>query len=209
MVEFIEVVKTFGKNRVLDGVNFRIASNTINQIVGDQSTGKSTILKMIYGAIKPDSGYIRVFDSNVSDLSYSGVVLLRRYIGIIFEDIRLIKDLTVKENISVVTKMTKRNLYISEDIFDRLSIGYLLDKYPEELSLSEQSLINIARGIVFNFPLVLADEPLRYLSMQYKQKVIELFKFLNKEKGITFLITSQSVLDEEFNIVDVNLNEKR
>ncbi len=209
MVEFIEVVKTFGKNRVLDGVNFRIASNTINQIVGDQSTGKSTILKMIYGAIKPDSGYIRVFDSNVSDLSYSGVVLLRRYIGIIFEDIRLIKDLTVKENISVVTKMTKRNLYISEDIFDRLSIGYLLDKYPEELSLSEQSLVNIARGIVFNFPLVLADEPLRYLSMQYKQKVIELFKFLNKEKGITFLITSQSVLDEEFNIVDVNLNEKR
>ncbi len=209
MVEFIEVVKTFGKNRVLDGVNFRIASNTINQIVGDQSTGKSTILKMIYGAVKPDSGYIRVFDSNVSDLSYSGVVLLRRYIGIIFEDIRLIKDLTVKENISVVTKMTKRNLYISEDIFDRLSIGYLLDKYPEELSLSEQSLVNIARGIVFNFPLVLADEPLRYLSLQYKQRVIELFKFLNKEKGITFLITSQSVLDEEFNIVDVNLNEKR
>ena len=209
MVEFIEVVKTFGKNRVLDGVNFRIASNTINQIVGDQSTGKSTILKMIYGAVKPDSGYIRVFDSNVSDLSYSGVVLLRRYIGIIFEDIRLIKDLTVKENISVVTKMTKRNLYISEDIFDRLSIGYLLDKYPEELSLSEQSLVNIARGIVFNFPLVLADEPLRYLSLQYKQRVIDLFKFLNKEKGITFLITSQSVLDEEFNIVDVNLNEKR
>jgi len=209
MVEFIEVVKTFGKNRVLEGVNFRIASNTINQIVGDQSTGKSTILKMIYGAVKPDSGYIRVFDSNVSDLSYSGVVLLRRYIGIIFEDIRLIKDLTVKENISVVTKMTKRKLYLSEDVFDRLSIGYLLNKYPEELSLSEQSLVNIARGIVFNFPLVLADEPLRYLSVQYKQRVIELFKFLNKEKGITFLITSQSVLDEEFNMVDVNLNEKR
>ncbi len=209
MVEFIEVVKTFGKNRVLDGVNFRISSNTINQIVGDQSTGKSTILKMIYGAIKPDSGYIRVFDSNVSDLSYSGIVLLRRYLGIIFEDIRLIQDLTIKENISVVTKMTKRNLYISEDIFDMLSIGSLLDKYPQELSLSEQSLVNIARGIVFNFPLVLADEPLRYLSSEYKKRVIDVFKYLNKDKGITFLITSQAVLDEEFNIVDVKLNEKR
>jgi ABC-type ATPase involved in cell division len=209
MVEFIEVVKTFGKKRVLDGINFRVPSNSINQIVGDQSTGKSTILKMIYGAIKPDSGYIRVFDSNVSDLSYSGIVLLRRYLGIIFEDIRLINDLTIKENISVVTKMTKRNLYVSEDVFDMLSIGYLLDKYPYELSLSEQSLVNIARGIVFNFPLVLADEPLRYLSSSYKNRVIDVFKYLNREKGITFLITSQSVLDSEFNILDVRLYEKR
>ncbi len=209
MVEFIEVVKTFGKKRVLDGINFRVPANTINQIVGDQSTGKSTILKMIYGAVKPDSGYIRVFDSNVSDLSYSGVVLLRRYLGIIFEDIRLINDLTIKENISVVTMMTKRNLYISENVFDMLAIGYLLDKYPYELSLSEQSLVNIARGIVFNFPLVLADEPLRYLAASYKKKVLDVFKFLNKEKGITFLITSQSVLDSEFNIINVSLYEKK
>ncbi len=209
MVEFIEVVKTFSKQRVLDGVSFRISSNTINQIVGDQSTGKSTILKMIYGAVKPDSGYIRVFDSNVEDLSYSGIVLLRRYIGIIFEDIRLINDLTVKENIAVVSKMTRRNLYVSEDIFDMLSITGLLNKYPYELSLSEQSLVNIARGIVFNFPLVLADEPLRYLSLSYKKRVIDVFKYLNTKRGITFLITSQSVLDDEFKIVDVRLNEKR
>lgn len=209
MVEFIEVVKSFGKKRVLDGLNFRVPSNTINQIVGDQSTGKSTILKMIYGAVKPDSGYIRVFDSNVADLNYSGIILLRRYLGIIFEDIRLISGLRVKDNISIITRMTKRKLYLSEDIFDMLSVGHLLDKYPSELSLSEQSLINIARGIIFNFPLVLADEPVRYLSSQYKKKVVELFKYLNKDRGITFLITSQSALDDEFNILDVSLNEKK
>ncbi len=209
MVEFIEVVKSFGKKRVLDGLNFRVPSNTINQIVGDQSTGKSTILKMIYGAVKPDSGYIRVFDSNVADLNYSGIILLRRYLGIIFEDIRLISGLRVKDNISIITRMTKRKLYLSEDIFDMLSVGHLLDKYPSELSLSEQSLINIARGIIFNFPLVLADEPVRYLSLQYKKKVVELFKYLNKDRGITFLITSQSVLDDEFNMLDVSLNEKK
>ncbi len=209
MVEFIEVVKSFGKKRVLDGLNFRVPSNTINQIVGDQSTGKSTILKMIYGAVKPDSGYIRVFDSNVADLNYSGIILLRRYLGIIFEDIRLISGLRVKDNISIITRMTKRKLYLSEDIFDMLSVGHLLDKYPSELSLSEQSLVNIARGIIFNFPLVLADEPVRYLSSQYKKKVVELFKYLNKDRGITFLITSQSALDDEFNILDVSLNEKK
>ncbi len=208
MIEFIEVVKSFGNKRILDGINFRILSNTINQIVGSQSTGKSTILKMVYGAVKPDSGYIRVFDSNVSDLSYSGIILLRRYLGIIFEDIRLINSLTVKDNISIITNMTRKNLYISEDIFDMLSINHLLNKYPEELSLSEQSLVNIARGVVFNFPLVLADEPLRYLSNQYKKRVIEMFKYLNKEKGTTFLIASQIVLDDEFHILNVGLNEK-
>lgn len=208
MVEFIEVVKSFGSKRILDGINFRILSNTINQIVGSQSTGKSTILKMVYGAVKPDSGYIRVFDSNVSELSYSGVILLRRYLGIIFEDIRLINSLTVKENISIVTNMTRRDLYVSEDIFDMLSINHLLNKYPEELSLSEQSLINIVRGVVFNFPLVLADEPLRYLSKEYKKRAIEMFKYLNREKGTTFLIASQVVLDDEFHILNVGLNEK-
>ncbi len=203
MVEFIEVVKSFGRRRVLDGITFRIASNTINQIVSDQATGKSTILKMIYGAVKPDSGYIRVFDANVTELSYSGIVLLRRYLGLIFEDIRLIKHLTVRENISVIMRMTRRNLFISEEIFEALSIGYLMDKYPDELSLSEQSLVNIARGLVYNFPLVLADEPLRYLSRDYRLKVINLFKYLNERKGITFLIASQHVLDEDFNLISI------
>ncbi len=201
MVEFIDVVKSFDGRRVLDGISFRIASNTINQIIGDQASGKSTILKMIYGAVRPDSGYIRVFDVNVSELNYSDIVVLRRYLGIIFEDIRLIDTLTVRENISVIMRMTKRNLYISEEIFDELNIGYLLNKYPGELSLSEQSLVNIARGLVYNFPLVLADEPLRYLSREYRHRVIRLFKRLNEKKGITFLIASQNPLDTEFNTI--------
>ncbi len=207
MVEFIDVYKKFKDKTVLNGLSFRIIPNTMNQIVGEQSSGKSTILKMIYGAVKPDRGFIRAFDANVSNLKYSGIVLLRRYLGIIFEDIRLIKGLTVRENISIIIKMTKRDLYFSEEIFDILSIGHLLDKYPRELSLSEQSLVNIVRGVVFSFPLVLADEPLRYLSLDYKRKVIELFKYLNKEKGITFLIASQTVLDDDFNVIFIGDNE--
>ncbi len=209
MIEFIDVVKRFGDKTVLDGLSFRIVPNSMNQIVGEQSSGKSTILKMIYGAVKPDKGYIRAFDADVSNLKYSGIVLLRRYLGLIFEDIRLIKGLTVRENISIIIKMTKRDLYFSEDIFDILSISHLLDKYPRQLSLSERSLINIVRGVIFNFPLVLADEPLRYLSLEYRMKVIELFKHLNRQKGITFLIASQNVLDDDFNVIFLGNNEER
>jgi cell division transport system ATP-binding protein len=207
MVEFINVVKKFDEKTILNGLSFRIVPNTMNQIVGEQSSGKSTILKMIYGAIKPDEGYIRAFDADVSNLKYSGIILLRRYLGLIFEDIRLIKGLTVRENISTIIKMTKRDLYFSEDIFDILSIGHLLDKYPRELSISEQSLVNIVRGVIFNFPLVLADEPFRYLSYEYKKKAIELFKHLNKQKGITFLIASQNVLDDDFNVIFIGSDE--
>jgi len=209
LVEFIEVNKSFGKKKILNNVNFRISANSINQIIAPQSSGKSTILKMIYGAVKLDNGFIRVFDTSVSELKYSAVIFLRRYLGIIFEDIRLIKGLSVKDNLYIITKMTKRDLYFSDDVIEILSISHLLDKYPYELSLSEQSLVNIARGVIFNFPLVLADEPLRYLSDEYKTKVLNLFKYLNKERGITFLIASQKNLDESFKVLDVNLNEKK
>ncbi len=198
MVEFIEVTKTYKKRPVFVNLNFRVVANRINQIVLPQAAGKSTILKMIYGAEKPDSGFVRVFDFNVTDLNYSGILLLRRYLGIIFEDIRLISNMTVKENLQVITKLTRRNLRFSEEIFDILSIGHLLNKYPYELSISEQSLINIARGVIYNFPLVIADEPLRYLSVDYKIKVIRLFKHLNENKGITFLIATLNPIDEDF-----------
>ncbi|AEA32996.1 cell division ATP-binding protein FtsE [Hippea maritima] len=203
MVEFIDVVKSFNKRTVFSNLSFRIAANRINQIILPQSGGKSTIIRMIYGAEKPDSGFVRVFDFNVSDLNYSGILLLRRYLGIIFEDIRLISNMTVKENLSAITKLTRRDLYLSEEIFDMLSIGHLLDKYPHELSISEQSLINIARGVIYNFPLVIADEPLRYLSEDYRIKVIRLFKYLNQDKGITFLIATLASIDDDFYTVEL------
>ncbi|WP_025209042.1 cell division ATP-binding protein FtsE [Hippea sp. KM1] len=203
MVEFIGVVKSFNKRMVFSNLSFRIASGRINQIILPQSGGKSTIIKMVYGAEKPDSGFVRVFDFNVSDLNYSGILLLRRYLGIIFEDIRLISNMTVKENLSAITRLTKRNLYLSEEIFEMLSIGHLLDKYPHELSISEQSLVNIARGVIYNFPLVIADEPLRYLSEDYRIRVIRLFKYLNEKKGITFLIATLAPIDDDFYTVEL------
>ena len=205
MVEFIDVSKSYNGKVLFRSLNFRVVPNRINQIILPQSRGKSTIVKMIYGAQKPDSGFVRVFDFNVSDLNYSGILLLRRYLGIIFEDIRLISTMTIKENLSAITRLTKRNLYLSDEIFEMLNIGYLLDKYPCELSISEQSLVNIVRGIIYNFPLVVADEPFRYLSEEYKRKVIELFKHLNKEKGITFLLTSINSIDDEFFDVELNI----
>ncbi|WP_022671171.1 cell division ATP-binding protein FtsE [Hippea alviniae] len=204
MVEFIDVNKSYNRRVIFKNLNFRIAQGRINQIILPQSAGKSTILKMIYGAEKPDSGFVRVFDFNVGDLNYSGILLLRRYLGIIFEDIRLISTMTVKENLQAITKLTKRNLYLSEEIFDILSIGHLLDKYPQELSISEQSLVNIARGVIYNFPLVIADEPLRYLSEHYRRKVIHLFKRLNEKKGITFLIATLNSIDDEFFTIEIN-----
>ncbi len=198
MVEFINVTKSYNKKPIFVNLSFRVAPNRINQIILPQSAGKSTILKMIYGAEKPDSGFVRVFDFNVTDLNYSGILLLRRYLGIIFEDIRLISNMTVKENLKAITKLTKRNLYLSEEIFEMLSIGHLLDKYPYELSISEQSLVSIVRGVIYNFPLVIADEPLRFLSEDYKFKVIKLFKYLNENKGITFLIATLNSIDEDF-----------
>ncbi len=204
MVEFINVTKSYSNYPIFVNLSFRIVPNKINQIILPQSAGKSTILKMIYGAEKPDSGFVRVFDFNVTDLNYTGILLLRRYLGIIFEDIRLISNMTVKENLKAITRLTKRNLFLSEEIFEMLSIEHLLDKYPFELSISEQSLVNIARGVIYNFPLVIADEPLRYLSFDYKVKVINLFKHLNENKGITFLIATLSPIDDDFYTIELN-----
>ncbi len=204
MVEFLNVTKSYNNYPIFVNLSFRIVPNKINQIILPQSAGKSTILKMIYGAEKPDSGFVRVFDFNVTDLNYTGILLLRRYLGIIFEDIRLISNMTIKENLKAITRLTKRNLFLSEEIFEMLSIEHLLDKYPFELSISEQSLVNIARGVIYNFPLVIADEPLRYLSFDYKVRVINLFKHLNENKGITFLIATLSPIDDDFYTIELS-----
>lgn len=199
MVEFIDVFKSFDTAIVIDGLSFKIVPDAINQILGPQSSGKSTVMKLIYGSVKPTNGTVRVFDTDITSLNYSGLVLLRRYIGIIFEDVRLLKGITVRENITTVSKLTGKSVCLVDEVFDMLGISKLSNKYPKELSLGEQSLVGIARSIAFNFPLVIADEPFRYLATNNKKKVLDVFRYLNEKRKMTFLIATQNSLSDDFN----------
>jgi len=199
VIEFIDVFKSFDAAIVIDGLSFKIVPDAINQILGPQSSGKSTVMKLIYGAVKPTNGTVRVFDTDVASLSYSGLVLLRRYIGIIFEDVRLLKDITIRENITTVSKLAGKYVCLADEAFDMLGISKLSNKYPKELSLGERSLVGIARSIAFNFPLVIADEPFRYLATNNKKNVLDVFRYLNEKRKMTFLIASQNSLSDDFN----------
>ena len=207
MVEFIDVFKSFGTAIVIDGLSFKIVPDAINQILGPQSSGKSTVIKLIYGAVKPTSGTVRVFDTDIASLNYSGLVLLRRYIGIIFEDVRLLRGVTARENITIISRLTGKSVCLVDETFDMLGITKLSNKYPKELSLGEQSLVGIARSIAFNFPLVIADEPFRYLAANNKKMVLDVFRYLSKKRKMTFLIATQNSLSDDFNTFRIDNNE--
>ncbi len=198
MVEFVDVFKSFNSAIVIDGLSFKIVPDAVNQILGPQSSGKSTVLKLIYGAVKATNGTVRVFDTDIASLNYSGLVLLRRYIGIIFEDVRLLKGVTARENVTIISRLTNKSICLVDEVFDMLGISKLSNKYPKELSLGEQSLVGIARSIAFNFPLVIADEPFRYLAANNKEKVLNVFRYLNKKRKMTFLIAAQNSLSDDF-----------
>lgn len=198
MVEFVDVFKSFNSAIVIDGLSFKIVPDTVNQIIGPQSSGKSTVLKLIYGDVKATNGTVRVFDTDIASLNYSGLVLLRRYIGIIFEDVRLLKGVTARENVTIISRLTGKSFCLVDEVFDMLGISKLSNKYPKELSLGEQSLVGIARSIAFNFPLVIADEPFRYLAENNREKVLNVFRYLNKKRKITFLIAAQNSLSDDF-----------
>ncbi len=198
MVEFIDVYKSYGDRLVIKALSFRIVPDKINQLIAPQSRGKTTVLKMIYGATKPDDGFVRVFDADISSLSYSKIILLRRYIGIIFEDIKLVDGLTARDNILFIGRYTGKSFSLIDEVVEVLNIGTILDKYPEELSVSEQALIGIARALSYNYPLIVADEPFRFISEDKKNMVLELIKRINRRRDITFLITSQVELDPGF-----------
>ncbi|HEX15701.1 MAG TPA: cell division ATP-binding protein FtsE [Deltaproteobacteria bacterium] len=185
MVRFFRVSKTYpGGTRALQEVTFSIEKGEFVFITGPSGAGKTTLLKLMILAERPDRGEILLDGLNITRLPPSKVPYLRRRVGFVFQDFKLLKDRTVFENVALPlevagyspTRMQRRIRQILRLV--GLNDGYL-DKLPQRLSGGEQQRVAIARALVNNPPLLIADEPTGNLDPQLTTEIMDLFRKTN------------------------------
>lgn len=194
IVSLTQVSKVYRNGcQALAGINLQIRRSDFLFITGPSGSGKSTLLKLLYGEEQPNQGEVIVNNQNVAALRGNELSKLRRQIGVVFQDYKLIPRRTVAENVAFVLwaqGFTRKEIH--RRLLPTLKLVGLQDKancFPEELSGGEQQRVSIARAIVSTPPLLLADEPTGNLDPDNSWQVIKILKKLNSI-GITVIVTT-------------------
>ena len=197
MIEFHNITKTYQKNwTALDNINFNVQKGSFTFIVGPSGSGKSTLLKLIYAALTPDLGFVRIGEFRNPGITTDKIPLLRRKVGVIFQDFRLMQDRTVYENISFVLLVTGTPRRIIKDkvaqVLAELSLTHKLHHYPFQLSGGEQQKIAIARALVRNPFVLVADEPTGNIDPQGSEEIFKLLQKINAGGTTVIMATHDS-----------------
>lgn len=183
MITFENVTKTYNSNVGLENANVHIDKGDFVFLVGPSGAGKSTFIKLILKEINADSGKIMVGDKEVTTLSNREIPELRRGIGIVFQDFRLLPKKTVYENVAfameVVHKSKRQIRKRVPQVLSLVGISDKADKYPDELSAGEQQRVAIARAIINNPTLLIADEPTGNLDPDTATEIMDLLNQIN------------------------------
>jgi cell division transport system ATP-binding protein len=184
VIKFTNVFKAFPKGGLgLNDVSFHIAKGEFAFLTGHSGAGKSTVLKLIYAAEPVTSGEVRVSGFNVAEIARRDVPKLRRRLGIVFQDFRLLEDRTAEENVAFALEVTgARGATIPARVMRVLTQVGLAAKakaYPPELSGGEQQRVAIARALVNEPTVLLADEPTGNLDDRATRGVFQLLRDIN------------------------------
>ena len=194
MIRLIDIQKTYDNGtRALKGVSMRIDDGEFVFLVGPSGSGKSTIIKLITGEIAPSEGRLMVNGYNMNTIRPKQVPGMRRTLGVIFQDFRLIEKKTVEENLTFVMRVVgaspreikKRIPYVLQLV----GLDHKGDRLPSELSGGEQQRVAIARALVNNPSVIIADEPTGNLDPQRSLEIMMLLEKIN-ELGTTMLVVT-------------------
>jgi phospholipid/cholesterol/gamma-HCH transport system ATP-binding protein len=198
MIRAENIIKTFGDQQVLKGINFTFQAGQNNLIIGRSGAGKTVLLKILVGLQVPTSGTIWYDDVNFTGLDKEGMRAIRMKIGMLFQGSALFDSLTVEENIrfplDMFTAMTyKEKLEQVNYCLERVNLGGNNRKYPSELSGGMQKRVGIARAIVLNPQYLFCDEPNSGLDPKTAILIDELISSITEEKNITTIINTHDM----------------
>lgn len=206
MLVFDHVTMTYPTGiTALNNVTIDIAKGEFVFIVGSSGSGKSTLMKLLLKEINPTEGRIKVAEYDYSNMKNRDIPKVRREIGFVFQNFRLLKDRTVYENVAFAQRVIEASpRTIRRQVPAMLSLVGLTDKYksyPKELSGGEQQRVALARALVNNPPILLADEPTGNLDPKNSWEIMKLLEDINK-RGTTVVVVTH---DKEM----VNMMKKR
>ena len=204
MIEFTDVTKSYSVGtHALRGVSMQIEDGEFVFLVGPSGSGKSTIIKMITGELKPTSGTVHVNGYSLERIRKREIPYMRRTVGVVFQDFRLIDNMTVYENVAFAMRVIGAR---EREIRDR--VPYVLElvglsgmekRHPHELSGGEQQRLAIARALVNNPSTIIADEPTGNLDPAMSFEIMSLLQEINNLGTTMLVVTHAANLVESFN----------
>lgn len=204
MIEFTDVEKSYAEGNVaLRGITMQIEDGEFAFLVGPSGSGKSTIIKLITGELKPTAGAVHVNGYSLERIRKREIPFLRRTVGVVFQDFRLISTKTVYENVAFAMRVIGAR---EKEIRDR--VPYVLDlvgletkakRHPGELSGGERQRLAIARALVNNPSTIIADEPTGNLDPALSFEIMTLLQEINNLGTTMLVVTHEKSLVEQFN----------
>jgi cell division transport system ATP-binding protein len=203
VVRFENVSLTYGPGpAVLRDVSFALQEHSFHFLTGPSGAGKTTLLKLILQSLKPSEGKIEMFGRSVVGLEQDDIAAIRRRIGIVLQDFRLLDHLTVYENVALPLRVQGRDeaTYRSEvrELLDWVGLGERMNAAPPILSGGEKQRAAIARALIVQPELLLADEPTGNVDPSLARRLLRLFVELNKLGTAIVLATHDFSLMEQF-----------
>lgn len=193
MIQLRSVTKKYKNNYALKNINLDILKGEFVFITGASGAGKSTLMKMLYNEETPTTGTVLIGGINIANLPSDKVPNLRRCMGIVFQDYKLLQNQTVYDNIAyVIRTLGISSSDIRERVTGALKVVGLLNKAnakPSELSGGEQQRVSIARALVNGPPLLIADEPTGNLDPKNSLEVMQILEQIN-QRGITVIVST-------------------
>jgi cell division transport system ATP-binding protein len=200
-----------GGPEILRDVTFHVLPGSFHFLTGPSGAGKTTLLRLLFMSLRPSRGLIFIFGENVAELSPGQRAGLRRRIGIVFQDFRLLEHLTTWENVALPLRvMGKRESDYRDDVTDLLhwvGLGERMNAYPEILSGGEQQRAAIARAVIARPEMLLADEPTGNVDPAIGNRLLRLFVELNRLGTSVIIATHDYALMEQLDAPRLALHE--
>lgn len=204
MLEFLEVSKIYKKQKVaVENISMKIDKGEFVFVVGKSGAGKTTLIKLFLKEVNPTSGKIYYDGKDITKLNSRQIPILRRKMGVVFQDFRLLPKMTVYENIAFAMEIvgnTSKN--IRREVPTVLSMVGLSDKakhYPDELAGGEQQRVAIARSVVNKPEIIIADEPTGNLDPETSYEIMKIFTEINKRGTTLIMATHDRVIVDQMN----------
>jgi len=196
VIELENVAYSYGGGELLSDITLKLAPGSFHFLTGPSGAGKTTLMKLCYGALLPTAGHLRLFNTDVRGMDRDDIAMVRRRVGVVHQDVKFLDHLPLTENIALPLSVAGRHAEAGgsdlEELMSWVGLTHRADALPPELSGGERQRAALARAVIMSPDVILADEPTGNIDWEMSQRLLHLLVELNR-MGKTVLIATHDL----------------